>query len=339
MPEFRKDPLTDSWVIIAEERGQRPQDFRDQPEEDDSREYCPFEPGNEDMTPPEVYAIRPDGGKREDWSVRVVPNKYPALAIEGTLDREGVGMFDKMNGVGAHEIVIETPEHSRSLPDYSSSQIDNVLQAYQDRMKDLRGDRRFRYTLVFKNHGREAGASLVHPHSQIIALSVTPRRVKEQLSSARKHYREKRRCIFCDILKQELERDERIVMKNSEFVVWSPFAARFPFEMWILPRKHAHDFTSISPDQRRRFGSILRKTVGKLKQALQDPPYNFLINTAPNFDSPMNEEMSGQTIEDDYHWHLEIIPRITRIAGFEWGTGFYINPTPPEDAARFLRKE
>ena len=339
MPEFRKDPLTGSWVIIAEKRGQRPQDFTERLDNNESEKYCPFAPGNEDMTPPEVYAIRPDSSKREDWAVRVVPNKYPALAIEGTLDREGIGMFDKMNGVGAHEVVIETPEHNLALPDYSSQQIDYVLKTYQERMNDLRGDHRFRYTLVFKNHGREAGASLVHPHSQIIALSVTPRRVKEQLNSARKHYREKRRCIFCDIIKQELERDERIVMKNTEFVVWSPFAARFPFEMWILPRKHSHDFTNISSDQRMRFGTILRKTVSKLKQALQNPPYNYLINTAPNFDAPHTSEMSGQTIEEDYHWHLEVIPRINRIAGFEWGTGFYINPTPPEEAARFLREE
>jgi len=339
MPEFRKDPLTDSWVIMAEERGQRPQDFSEEDPLDEPREFCPFEPGNEDMTPPEVYAIRPDSDQRQDWAVRVVPNKYPALAIEGTLNREGVGMFDKMNGVGAHEVVIETPEHDLELPDYSAEQIEFVLKAYQDPMKYLRGDRRFRYTLVFKNHRRQAGASLEHPHSQIIALSVTPRRVKEQLNSARKHYREKRRCIFCDILKQELERDERIVMKNQDFVVWSPFAARFPFEMWILPREHSHDYTNITNSKRSQFGSILRKTVEKLRQALQSPPYNYLINTAPNFDTPQSMELAGQTIEDDYHWHLEIIPRITRIAGFEWGTGFYINPTPPEEAARFLREE
>ncbi len=340
MPEFRKDAITDTWVIIAEERGQRPHDFEPPFEAGQTDEkYCPFEPGNEEMTPPEIYAHRPSGGKHTDWQVRVVPNKYPALAIEGELNREGMGLFDRMSGIGAHEVVIESPHHNRHLPDYDGEQMDRVIRAYQDRMKDLRKDQRFRYILVFKNHGKEAGSTLAHPHSQIIALSVTPKRVKEQLEGARDHYYRKKRCIFCDIINDELQREERIVYADNDFVVWSPYAARFPFEMWVFPRKHSHDFASISPENRKKFGLILQDIVAKLNEALQFPPYNYLINTSPNPNIQSSRPGYFSTIEKDYHWHLEIIPRITRVAGFEWGTGFYINPTSPEEAARFLREE
>ncbi len=338
MPQFRKDPLTDTWVIIAEERGHRPEDFASVPPETRNEEYCPFGPGNEDMTPPEIYAHRPENGSHSDWQVRVVPNKYPALAIEGKLNREGRGMFDLMNGIGAHEVVIETPEHEQPLPEYELEQMDRVLEAYQYRMLDLRKDSRFRYILIFKNHGQKAGATLRHPHSQIIALSVTPKRVKEQLDGARKHYYDKKRCIFCDIISEETEEEKRIVYQDRDFVVWSPFAARFPFETWILPRKHNHDFANIDERLRKKFGEVLQSTVDRLNKALQYPPYNYLINTAPNPNLKSERPGYFATIENDYHWHLEIIPRITRVAGFEWGTGFYINPTSPEEATRYLRE-
>jgi UDPglucose--hexose-1-phosphate uridylyltransferase len=340
MPEFRKDPIAENWVIIAEERGQRPQDFSvESNESQETAEFCPFAAGNEDMTPPEIYAARPPGSKHSEWQLRVVPNKYPALAIEGKLNREGVGSFDRMNGIGAHEVVIETPEHNLQLPDYSLEQMERVIEAYQARMLDLRKDQRFRYILVFKNHGEKAGASLAHPHSQVIALSVTPQRVKEQLKGAREHFIRKKRCIFCDILREEIQSGDRIVYADSDFVVWSPFAARFPFEMWILPREHSHDFAQISRDKREKFAAILQDVVAKLNEALQTPPYNFIINTSPNPNSQSSRPGHFSTIEEDYHWHLEIIPRISSMAGFEWGTGFYINSTPPEEAARFLRED
>ncbi|MFP4687495.1 MAG: galactose-1-phosphate uridylyltransferase, partial [bacterium] len=289
MPEFRKDPIADNWVIIAEERGQRPQDFSGENKlKNDAPEYCPFGAGNEDMTPPEIYAARPHGARHSEWQVRVVPNKYPALAIEGKLNREGIGSFDRMSGIGAHEVVIETPEHNLQIPEYSLEQMERVIEAYQSRMLDLRKDRLFRYILVFKNHGEKAGASLAHPHSQIIALSVTPQRVKEQLKGAREHYLRKKRCIFCDILHEEIQRNERIVYADNDFVVWSPFAARFPFEMWILPREHSHDFAAIEPEKRKKFAAILQDVVAKLNEALKCPPFNFIINTSPNPNATSN---------------------------------------------------
>ncbi len=338
MPQFRKDPITETWVIIAEERGHRPEDFEANQYFEKDQEYCPFDPGNEDMTPPEIFAVRPQGAKHSEWQVRVVPNKYPALAIEGKLNREGRGMFDMMNGIGAHEVVIETPEHNYDIPDYKLEQMDRVLEAYQRRVLDLRKDRRFRYILVFKNKGRSAGATLAHPHSQIIALSVTPKRVKEKLEGAREHYLDKKRCIFCDIISEELKEEERIVYQDSNFVVWSPFAARFPFETWILPRKHNYDFASISSGDRKQLGRVLQDTITRLNNALQSPDYNFLINTSPNPNIKTERPGHFSTIEKDYHWHIEIIPRITSVAGFEWGSGFYINSTPPEEAARYLRE-
>ena len=336
MPEFRRDPITDTWVIIAQERGHRPHDIEPQTILED-REYCPFEAGNEDMTPPEILSLRgsEDG---DSWDVRVIPNKYPALAIEGDPEPRGLGMFDRMNGIGAHEVVIETPDHDRPFHEHEPDHVDRILTAYQKRIVDLRKDRRFRDVLAFKNHGASAGATMAHPHSQIVALSLTPKRVKEQFLNARDHYRRKERCLFCDLIHQEKEDGSRVVREGGEYLVLCPFASRFPFETWILPKDHNHHFTNIDNGQRKRLSEIMVDVLGRINGALDNPAYNYLINTAPNTNDLNPQPNRWTTIEYDYHWHLEILPRVSRTAGFEYGTGFHINPTPPEEAARFLRE-
>lgn len=300
---------------------------------------CPFCEGNEDKTPPEIFAIRERGGVRNGpgWSVRVIPNKFPALGIEGNVDRRAIGIFDAMNGVGAHEVIIETPEHHLNLSELPIEHLQLVLSAYQERIRDLVKDGRLRYILIFKNYGVTAGASLSHPHTQLIATPVTPRTVAMEFESAREHYRAKERCLFCDIINQEVVSGDRVVSMDEHYVVLTPFASRFPFETFIAPRQHQHDFTLASRQQLASLAQTLRSTLARLKASLNDPPYNFVFHTAPNTEMFPRRPGYWQTLEFDFHWHIEIIPRLTRVAGFEWGTGFYINPAPPEEAAEYLR--
>ncbi len=338
MPELRRGPITDKWVIIAPERAKRPSDYRVPQEKgkEENPRTCPFCPGNEGMTPPELYRVE-DG--RGGWLVRVVPNKYPALRDYPELGREAVGgFFDRMNGVGAHEVVIEGPYHDRDLADLPLEHVRLVVDTYVLRLKELMKNPWHRYVLLFKNHGPQAGASLSHPHSQIIATPVTPADVRDKLQAARDYYERKERCIFCDMLLQELGDGRRIVEEVDGYVVWAPFDSRFPFEVHIYPRYHAHDFTQMDEGQRSGFARALKRTLRRLKTLLGDPPFNFVLQNAPNPVPRPGKPDYWATLQYDYHWHLEIIPRLTQVAGFEWGTGFYINPMPPEDAARYLRE-
>jgi len=278
------------------------------------------------------------GGEDDGWQVRVVPNKFPALRVEGDLVRSGAGPYDQVSGVGAHEVVIETPEHDVELADQPVAQVARVLGAYRARILDLRRDSRLRYILVFKNCGAEAGASMGHPHSQIMATPITPRTVAMELASAREHYQLKERCIFCDLLAHEYESGERMVLLDSYFATYCPYASRFPFEMHLYPRRHGHDFAALDDDHLLRLAHHLRNVLGRMNAALDNPPYNFMLHTAPSTVQKPARPHYWDTLEADWHWHLEILPRITNVAGFEWGTGFYINPTSPEEAARYLRQ-
>ena len=338
MPELRHDPIQKRWVIIATERARRPSDFAiDRDMGGDGK--CPFCQGNEDKTPPEIRAFRETPAMdAPGWKVRVVPNKYPALRIEGDLERAAVGQYDRMNGIGAHEVIIETPYHDQDLADLPIEDVAAILKMYRERLIDLQRDPRFRYILIFRNRGSAAGASLAHPHSQVIATPVTPRTVAVELQSAREHYSVKERCIFCDIIAQELQSHSRIVTADQDFVTWCPYASRFPFEMTIAPRVHNHDFASQDDALILRLARHVREVITRMKKSLNDPPYNYLLHTAPAYQHQRRRPGYWSTIEADWHWHIEILPRLTRVAGFEWGSGFYINPTPPEDAARFLRE-
>ncbi len=330
MPELRKDPVTGRWVIIATDRAKRPMDFVRERVEIRGSGFCPFCYGNESKTPPEILAYRSDGSARNGpgWRLRVVANKFPALGIEGILNRQGEGLYDKMNGIGAHEVIIETPEHKMTLATLSVRAVEEVLWAYRDRILDLRKDRRFKYMLIFKNHGEAAGASLEHTHSQLIALPVVPKRVREEVDGAREHYNFKERCIFCDIIRQETESGIRMIAENQDFAALAPFAPRFPFEMWIIPKVHHSAFEESQKHELERLAGILKDMLMRLDKTLDYPAYNYIIHTSP----------MGESTEDYYHWHLEIMPKLTKVAGFEWGTGFYINPTPPEESAKFLRE-
>ncbi|MGA2314934.1 MAG: galactose-1-phosphate uridylyltransferase [Thermodesulfobacteriota bacterium] len=329
MPELRKDPIHGRWVIISTERSRRPSDFAAE-ERRLMGGFCPLCEGNEDRTPPEIVAFRDNGTPPNSpgWTLRVVPNKFPALRIEGELNREGEGIYDKMNGIGAHEVVIETPRHEETLVTLPLKNVENILLAYRERIIDLRRDQRLRYVLVFKNHGVAAGASLEHPHSQIIALPIIPRRVSEEIEGAKTYFNYKDRCVFCDIIRQELQQKHRIITENKSFLSIAPFASRFPFETWILPKIHHPSFEHIAFSQYEQAAQILSDTLQRMNRVLADPPYNYIIHTSsfPEVDA------------EHYHWHFEIIPKLTKVAGFEWGTGFYINPTPPEEAAEYMRE-
>jgi len=329
MPELRKDPIIGRWVIISTERGRRPSEFL--PEEIRTRGgFCPLCEGNEDRTPPEVFSIRENGAPPNSpgWTLRVVPNKFPALRVEGDLDREGEGLYDKMNGVGAHEVVIETPKHDETLSTLPNDKVIKVLTTYRERILDITRDQRVKYICVFKNHGAAAGASLEHSHSQIIALPVVPKRVSEEIDGAKVYYEYKDRCVFCDIIRQELGYKARIIAENSGAIALAPFASRFPFETWILPKDHIAYFHHTQPAQFEDVASLLSDVLRKIDSTLPRSPYNFMLHTNP----------SNEKDETFYHWHIEIIPKLTKVAGFEWGTGFYINPTPPEEAAKYLRE-
>lgn len=332
MPELRKDPVIGRWVIIATERAKRPSDFSQiEAEPTVNSHKCPFCGGNEDMTPPEILCMREPNSQPNSsgWWTRTVPNRFPALRIEGELDRQGEGIYDMMNGVGAHEVIIETPEHHKSLADLEPYYIEKVLLSYRERMLDLKKDSRFKYILIFRNHRSSAGASLDHPHSQLIATPIVPKRVKEELSGSLKYFNFKDRCVFCDMVHQEIKDKKRLVIENEHFLTFTPYASRFPYEICIIPKKHSPCYESITKEMIPSLAQILKASLLKLKNLLNDPPYNYIIHTTPFSLSPDLK---------DYHWHIEIIPRITHVAGFEWGTGFYINTVIPEDAARDLRE-
>ncbi len=330
MPELRKDPIIGRWVIISTERAKRPTDLHAAPEEIKKGGFCPFCVGNETKTPPEIMAYRQAGTLPDTpgWNLRVVPNKFPALQIEGNLDRRGEGMFDRMNGIGAHEVIIETPDHEKTISTMSIKEVEDILWSYRDRILDLEKDKRFKYILIFKNQGSAAGASLEHTHSQVIALPIVPKRVSEEIEGSKKYFSYKERCVFCDIIRQELDSNVRVVKENRGFIAIEPFTPRFPFETWILPKMHDSAFEDGLKEEYEQLAEILRDSLLRLDIALNNPPYNFLLHN-----SPLRENHS-----DFYHWHIEIIPKLTKVAGFEWGTGFYINPTPPEEAAKFLRE-
>ncbi|MCK4643093.1 galactose-1-phosphate uridylyltransferase [bacterium] len=321
--EIRKDPVIGRWVIVGHDKG-----YVAEKKESIQRKAnpsCPFCPGNESSTPPEILSVEKDG----KWQIRVIPNKYPALSSEGEIKREGVGLFDKMSGIGAHEVIIETPDHLASVTSLTVEQFTEVLKVFRSRFNELKKDERFRHVLLFKNEGHSAGASIEHSHSQIIATPIIPKRVQEELDGAEFYYSYKKRCVFCDML--ELDNrffKERVVIENDNMCVISPFAARFPFEMWVLPKKHFSTWENSDDEMLRSQAEILLSILRALDDVLGNPPYNIILHSSP---------INGNC-DNYYHWHFEIIPKMKRIAGFEWGTGFYINPVPPEEAAEVLKR-
>lgn len=321
-------------MVVAAERAKRPKDFAgDQPP---ARELpvrssaCPFCPGNEASTPPEIFAFRREGTGPDGtgWWVRGVPNKYPAMTWEPTVEPSAFGIFAVRPATGAHEVIIETPLHNVTPATMSGGEMAEVVRAYSERYRALSAIGGIRYVLIFRNHGKDAGASLEHPHSQVAAVPIVPPVVLEELTGARRHYEATGRCVFCDMIRQELQCGVRIVLDAPGFVAVEPYASKMPFETWILPKAHVASFRELDLSQHLELGSVLVGVLGALSRGLHDPPYNYILHTAP----------PSQPCDSYYHWHFEIFPKLTVAAGFEFGMGMYINVTTPEDAAEFLRK-
>ncbi len=340
MSELRYNYLKDTWVIVAEERSRRPHDYvHTHHEEIGDISTCPFEYGNEEFTPPEIYAIRDNFSKPNapNWKVRVIPNKYPALRIETPPKRELEGFFSKIGGFGAHEVIIDTPDHFKHIQHFDIEDFKNSFIAVIERIKDLSKDERIRYIHFFKNHGKDAGKSLVHSHSQIIATPTIPKLIDTQINQARKYYQRNERCYLCDEIDYELKEGSRVVYENEKFIIYCPYSSLYPFEMKIAPKFHSYDFTELDEPSLINLCDAMKVAVRKLDKALVNPPFNLILYTSP----PVRELPKQDyfyNIDRFNHWYIEILPRITILAGFELGTGYYINPTVPEEAAKFLRE-
>ena len=332
MPEFRKDPLLDRWVIIAAERAKRPHGrIAHLPAAADG--ICPFCAGNESMTPPPVLVLPNEqgSGNGASWSVRVVPNKYPALVHRDEVKYSpsvAGRLFHATDGAGIHEVAIEGSGHATEMAALSESDVIHVLHAYQERMRRFRGDARWRYALIYKNQGAEAGATIAHTHSQITALPFLPKQAREEFDAAAKYHRSEGRCVYCDIIEAEKKFRRRIVMDCNGFVALCPFASRVAGETWILPERHASCFEFGARQDIAALAGVLRQTLIRLSRCFEGPPVNYVLHSNP-LDEPQAES---------FHWHFEILPKLHHVAGFEWGTGCYMNPLPPEDAARRLRE-
>jgi UDPglucose--hexose-1-phosphate uridylyltransferase len=329
MSEIRQDPTTKEWVIMAFERSKRPGAFvhsQSKPELPSFSLSCPFCPGNEKMTPDESFVLR----DKDDtgWRIRVFPNRFPALTPEGsTKRREKDGFFLDMDGIGIHEVIVDTPNHNGSLALVDDNQMIDVLQTYQKRYLALSQNPFIKLIIIFKNHGPEAGTSLEHSHSQIVAAPVVPRHIRTKNEIAVQYYDDTRRSLYADVVNHELEIGERIVADTDKFVVFHPFASHVPFETWIVPRTHQASFRNVSPEDLNRLAPILRTTLLKLHRGLNDPDFNIVVDTAP----------IGDENKDYYLWHIRIIPRLIEMAGFEIGTSININTAMPEETAKFMR--
>ena len=334
MSEFRYDPIKRTWVILAAERGHRPSQYQSDIHAVQEPRICPLCPGNESMTPPEVYAIRPSGTEPDGpgWQVRVVPNKYPALSTDHPFEPLYEGIHSRTMGFGVHEVIVESPVKNRQMVDMEYTEIAEVLLVLRDRMKFHHRDGRFKTVILFKNHGKEAGGSLVHSHSQMVALPMMPDHVASKLESFITHRDETNHCLMCEILEKEVEDGNRIILDESDFVVLSPFSASSPFQLNIVPETHSHDFSLSDDESLHRFAAVLGNTLRCLRSVLGEHPWNMVWHTAP-------VNLSDKRDTTAYHWFVEITPRLTNPAGFEMGSGFYINTVAPEECAEILRTQ
>ena len=329
---LRFDVTTNDWVIFAPRRSLRPTDFQatTRPAPVETTNPCPFCVGNEQLTPPEVFAIRDSGGPNTPgWKVRVTPNKFPALRIEEDYHRGEEGrLFRHMGGCGAHEVIIESPSHNVALAQQPVEQVRLILWTLQQRYIDLLRDPRFQTIVIFKNHGEQAGTSLSHPHCQLIAASVVPHMLRHKLSVAAQYFDRTGECVYCAMIEDELAAKVRLVAANEHFVALAPYASQVPFETWILPRRRQSSFRWLDPSLLRPLAEILKDVLGRLHVGLHDPDFNMTIDTVPR----------GEEQGEYFLWHIQILPRLTQRAGFEMGSGMSINPVLPEEAAALLRE-
>ena len=334
MPTLRQDVATRSWSIISSERGRRPHDFK-KPGSKERKlesydENCPFCPGNEHLTPDAVFTLA-DPKDPQKWAVRVVPNKFPALATPGAgTERKRVrrGLYLEMCGCGTHEVVIEGQDHSKTIATMSTDQVRLIIQTYRDRFLELDKSDWNQLIIIFRNQGEGAGTSLVHPHSQIIGTPIVPDEIRRRLEEAQRYYDDHGTCVYCDVLEHELSEKTRLVCSNDGFAVICPFAATVPYEMWLLPRNHASSFGELEDDEITQLADILHEALWRLYSLLDNPDYNYVIRSAPHYSAG----------EPHFHWYVQILPRLTKRAGFEIGSGMNINVVVPEEAASELRK-
>lgn len=330
MPELRKDPVTAQWVIIRTERPYRPEDFRPVVAAEPPPGPCVLCSGHEQETPAELLAYRAASDGRANgpgWSVRVVPSKFPTLRIEGDLERRGHGLYDLMNGIGAHELIVESPRHDDTLATLSVAALEHVVHAFQERILDLRRDTRLRSVVVFRPGRRASLPGLGHPHSELLATPSVAPDLSHELHHARSYFEYRERCLFCDILQQEADEGRRLVVSSEHTVALVPFAARSPFEVWFVPRRHLAGFESVMAQERRDLARTMRSVLQRLRTLFPAVPIAFVLHSAP----------FGEGEVPYFHWHLEMTPLVA-VPGFLGDRGgFPVNPLPPEDAATFLR--
>jgi UDPglucose--hexose-1-phosphate uridylyltransferase len=327
--EIRQNKATRQWVIYAPARGKRPKDFAEEQQEradlPELDESCPFCPGNEDELPEILMEHEPRVG--EGWQARVVPNKFPALTPDaGSTEREREGIYRTMPAFGRHEVIIESPRHDLDIATMSLDAVQAVVETYHRRYVDLMRTHQNMQVILFRNHGPQAGTSLIHPHSQLVATGVVPQHIRTREQEAQRYFDEWGRCVFCDMLAYEVEEGARVIYENESFVAFVPFAAEVPFELWIMPRRHEADFGAISIGRQEDLAHALHAVLGLLRERLHDPDYNYVIHTAPQYKAD----------EPHLHWYVQVQPRLTKQAGFEIGSGMRINPSIPEDDAAFL---
>ena len=327
MPELRHNPMNREWVIIATERAKRPHELIKQHDETKRLSVhsasCPLCPGNEHMTPQETMRLDWNG----QWQVRVVPNKFPALSSEGEPFRRTKGLRRSINGVGIHEVIVTSPDHSQTPALMSAHEVELILKCYHLRYLALSKDQRIDLITIFKNHGVDAGTSLEHPHSQVIGAPIIPAEVRGRMEDALRFYNEESRCLGCSVLREELDDRTRIIQETPHFVAFIPYASLSPFSLYIFPRRHMATFGEIHAEEITDLAEILQGVLAKLYHGLGNPSYNYVIRTAPN----------AISYSRYYHWYLSLIPRLTRVAGFEMGSGMFINVTLPEADAEYLR--
>jgi len=326
MPELRQNFMTKEWVVIATERAKRPDQMavhREAKPPVSFSEKCPFCPGHESQTPPEILRLRDGDG----WKARVVPNKFSALSPDCQPERTIHRSLRSMQGFGVHDVIVETPDHSLAMANMTDAHVADILRIYKTRYDQLGLDPRIAHVTIFKNHGTDAGTSLEHPHSQLIATPVISHQVRERFQEAMRHHDDFGCCIFCQMIEEELQEQKRVVLTSEHFVAVELFASPSPFFTHIYPRRHMASFGDISAKEIVDLGRVLRTMLAKLYHGLQNPDFNFTIRTAP-------AELVGVRY---FHWYMSVIPRLTRTAGFELGSGMFINTVIPEDAADFLR--
>jgi UDPglucose--hexose-1-phosphate uridylyltransferase len=328
MPELRQNIATREWVIIATERAKKPQDFISPPKEKtENTPYspsCPFCPGNEEKSREETFSIRDSSGR---WLVRSTPNKFPALAREGEPSYRADGTRRWMNGVGLHDVIIECPEHHLTTALLDPVQVLRILQTYKQLFLSAVKDPRVEQVTLFKNHGAAAGTSQSHPHSQMVATPVVPSHIRDRVAHAMNYYDEHRECVFCRMIREEQTSEERIVLETDHFIAFVPYAAFSPFHTWLLPKRHQPSFPQASDDEMEDLARVLQAVLKKLYVGLDNPDFNYVMRCLPG--APRKNAF--------FHWYLSIVPRVSKAAGFELGSGMYINTSLPEESAQFLR--